>query len=70
MAGRGLQRHRLANKGRGFESSRLDEQWLATVYALVVPSGLGGQRRSPPVVSDERPPSTPARCRIAGGETR
>jgi hypothetical protein len=70
MAGRALQRHRLANRVRGYESSRLDEQWMAAVYALVVPARHGRQRQSPPVLPEQRPTATAARCRSAGGEAR
>ena len=69
MAGRSSQPHRLANMERGFEFSRLDTEWMAAVYALVVPSEQT-RRQSPPLLPDEPPPATPARCRSAGGEAR
>jgi hypothetical protein len=47
MAGTSPSPQRQANLERGFEFSRLQEDWLAAAYALVVP----GRCRSPRLVS-------------------
>ena len=54
MAGPFSPKRQCANFERGFEFSRLHEEWMAAVYALVVPGPQGSKRESVPGVDCER----------------
>jgi hypothetical protein len=57
-----------ANMERGFEFSRLQDQWMATAYALVVAARLPVRRQSPPERSRAADPLGWAPCRSVGGQ--
>jgi hypothetical protein len=50
MAGAFSLKQQSANFERGFEFSRLEEEWMAAAYALVVPGRPASQREPAPGV--------------------